>query len=129
MSVYDGSSLPTLGQFDVVTAVWLLGYAPGVAALDQMLTHLVANVAPGGTLVALVPNPELDWDGLDIYPQYGISARMTEESAGRQGYLVHIAGDPPFEFEGFAWPPGVLEPALRRAGPDRCASAPGARTR
>jgi SAM-dependent methyltransferase len=114
--VHDAAALPRLGEFDVVTAVWLLGYAPGETALDGMLANLVANLAAGGTLVALVPNPELDWDGLDIYPRYGLLAAKTEISAGRQGYTVHIDGDPPIDFEGFSWPPGVLEPAFERAG-------------
>jgi toxoflavin synthase len=114
--VHDAAALPKLGEFDVVTAVWLLGYAPGEAALDGMLARLVANLAGGGTLVALVPNPELDWDGLDVYPRYGISAAKTEMSEGRQGYAVHIDGEPPIDFVGFSWPPGVLEPAFARAG-------------
>jgi hypothetical protein len=81
-----------------------------------MLASLVANLANGGTLVVLVPNPDLDWDRLDVYPRYGLSVATTEVSAGRQGYSVHIDGDPPIDFEGFAWPPGVVEPALARAG-------------
>ncbi|MDT5026736.1 MAG: toxoflavin synthase [Micromonosporaceae bacterium] len=113
---HDAASLPRLGEFDVVTAVWLLGYAPGEAALDDMLARLVANLADGGTLVALTPNPELDWDALDIYPRYGLSATKTERSLGRQGYAVHIDGEPPIDFVGFAWPPGVLESAFARAG-------------
>jgi SAM-dependent methyltransferase len=114
--VHEAATLPALGEFDVVTAVWLLGYAQGEAALDAMLARLVANVAAGGALVALVPNPDLDWDRLDVYPRYGISAAKTEMSEGRQGYSVHIDGDPPIDFVGFSWPPGVLEPALARAG-------------
>jgi toxoflavin synthase len=114
--LHDAAALPKLGEFDVVTAVWLLGYAPGEAALDGMLARLVANLTGGGTLVALVPNPDLDWDRLDIYPRYGLSAAKTGVSAGRQGYSVHIDGDPPIDFEGFAWPPGVIEAALTRAG-------------
>jgi hypothetical protein len=110
----DGGTLPTLGAFDVVTAVWLLGYAEGVEALDGMLANLVANLAPGGTLVALVPNPDLDWDGLGEYPRYGLTAAKAESSFGRQGYTVHIDGDPPFDFAGFLWPPGVIEAALAR---------------
>jgi len=114
--VHDAAALPRLGEFDVVTVVWLLGYAPGEAALDGMLARLVANVAQGGTLAALVPNPDLDWDRLDIFPRYGLSAAKTEMSEGRQGYSVHIDGDPPIDFVGFSWPPGVLEPAFARAG-------------
>jgi SAM-dependent methyltransferase len=115
-AVHDGAALPTLGDFDLVSAVWLLGYAEGVAALDRMLANLVANLAPGGTLLALVPNPDLDWDRLDEYPRFGLTARRTEVSYGRQGYAVHIDGDPPFDFTGFQWPPGVVDAALARAG-------------
>jgi SAM-dependent methyltransferase len=114
--VHDAASLPKIGEFDVVTAVWLLGYAQGEAALDGMLARLLANVAGGGTLVALVPNPEFDWDWLDVYPRYGITAAKTEMSEGRQGYSIHIDGDPPIDFVGFSWPPGVLERAFTRAG-------------
>lgn len=114
--VHDAATLPRLGEFDVVVAVWLLGYAPGETALDAMLARLLTNVAGGGTLVALVPNPEIDWDRLDIYPRYGISAAKTEVSEGRQGYAVHIDGEPPIDFVGFSWPPGVLERAFARAG-------------
>ncbi|AVT40596.1 class I SAM-dependent methyltransferase [Plantactinospora sp. BB1] len=114
--VHDAAALPKLGEFDVVTAVWLLGYAPGEAALDGMLGQLVANLAPGGTLLVLVPNPDLDWARLDIFPRYGITATKTAPSHGRQGYAVHIDGEPPIDFEGFSWPPGVIEAALDRAG-------------
>jgi toxoflavin synthase len=114
--VDTGGALPKLGDFDVVTAIWLLGYAEGVDALDAMLRNLLANLAPGGTFVALTPNPELDWDALAGYGRYGLTAEKTEESYGRQGYAVHIPGDPPFDFVGFHWPPGVIEGALDRAG-------------
>jgi SAM-dependent methyltransferase len=40
--VHDGGALPKLGEFDIVTAVWLLGYAEGVDALDRMIANLMA---------------------------------------------------------------------------------------
>jgi toxoflavin synthase len=112
----NGAALPKLGAFDVVTAIWLLGYAEGVDALDAMLRHLLANLAPGGALVALTPNPELDWDPLLHYERYGLTAERTGQSHGRQGYAVHMISDPPFDFVGFHWPPGVIEAAFDRAG-------------
>lgn len=111
-----GGALPKLGDFDVITTIWLLGYAEGVEALDGMLGNLLANLVPGGAFVALTPNPELDWEPLKTYDRYGLTAQKTEESYGRQGYAVHIPGDPPFDFVGFHWPPGVIEAALDRAG-------------
>ena len=38
-------------RVDVVTAVWLLGYAEGERALDGMLARIRPNVAPGGVFV------------------------------------------------------------------------------
>jgi SAM-dependent methyltransferase len=111
-----GGALPKLGDFDVVTAIWLLGYAEGLEALDGMLRNLLANLAPGGALVALTPNPEQDWEPLNNNNHYGLTCHTTEESHGRQGYAVHMLSDPPFDFVGFHWPPGVIEAALDRAG-------------
>ncbi|HEV7979989.1 class I SAM-dependent methyltransferase [Amycolatopsis sp.] len=42
--LYDAVRLPRMGSFDVVTAVWLLGYAAGETALDEMLAGLAANL-------------------------------------------------------------------------------------
>jgi SAM-dependent methyltransferase len=114
--VHGAERLPHMGSFDVVTGIWLLGYAEDIEGLDGMLTRLVANLAPGGTLVALVPNPDLDLSDLDIFPRYGFTARPTEVVDGRQGYAIHVDGEPPIDIEGFSWPPGVLEPAFERAG-------------
>jgi len=113
--VHDGGALPKLGEFDVVTAVWLLGYAEGVDALDQMLANLLANLTPGGTLVAMVGNPDLDRDGLDEYHGYGLSATKTEGSFGREGYTIGFDGDPPIQFVSYLWPSGVIEAAFARA--------------
>src|ERR1700742_1188731 len=53
---HDAPDLPVPGGFDVVTAVWLLGYADDPAALDRMVANLAANLVPGGDLVVVVPN-------------------------------------------------------------------------
>lgn len=114
--VGDAATLPRLGSFDLVTAVWLLGYAESEQVLQRMLTNLNHNLAGGGLLIALVPNPDLDWDRVDILPRYGITATKTAPSAGRQGYSVRVEGDPPFEFQGYTWPSDVLADAFRAAG-------------
>ncbi|TCO52652.1 class I SAM-dependent methyltransferase [Actinocrispum wychmicini] len=113
---YDAVTLPLLGSFDVVTAVWLLGYAEGEAALDAMVGNLVANVAPGGTLAVLFPNPDADFDLLEDYQKYGYYMSRGEPSLGRQGVVVHVLGESEFSFDSFFWPPGVVDLALSRAG-------------
>jgi toxoflavin synthase len=114
--MHDAASLPVVDEFDLVTAVWLLGHAEGEAALDAILTRIRPNVAPSGVFVALYPNPDVDWDVLAEYGSYGLTATRTEVRAGRQGCVVHVLGDPPFDFELFFWPPGVVEAAVERAG-------------
>lgn len=113
---HDATSLPVLGEFDVVTAVWLLGYADDEAALDAMIGNLKANLAPGGRLVALVPNPDADWDLLAQYGRYGYEVTRTGPMNVKQPVTVQVLGDPPFDFDSFYWERGVFDAALTRAG-------------
>ncbi|GGM98985.1 hypothetical protein GCM10011609_41510 [Lentzea pudingi] len=113
---HDATALPVLGEFDVVTAVWLLGYADDEAALDTMIGNLKANLAPGGRLVVLVPNPDADWDLLAQYGRYGYEITRTGPMNVKQPVTVQVLGDPPFEFDSFYWERGVFDAALSRAG-------------
>ncbi|GLY47952.1 class I SAM-dependent methyltransferase [Lentzea sp. NBRC 102530] len=115
---HDAMELPVLGEFDVVTAVWLLGYADDVPALDAMITNLTANLAPDGRLVVLVPNPDADWDLLAQYGRYGYEVVRTGTMNVKQPVRVHVLGDPPFDFDSFYWERGVFDGALSRAGLD-----------
>ncbi|MFI9387400.1 class I SAM-dependent methyltransferase [Kutzneria sp. NPDC052558] len=113
----DAADLPVLGSFDIVTAVWLLGYAEDPAALDRMAANLAANVAPGGTLVVLVPNPDADFDILaGPYGRYGYDVVRTGEPTFRQPVSVRVLDEPAFAFDSFFWPAGAFEAALDRAG-------------
>ncbi|MCP2168915.1 class I SAM-dependent methyltransferase [Goodfellowiella coeruleoviolacea] len=113
---HDAADLPVLGRFDVVTAIWLLGYAETEADLDRMVGNLRANLAPGGLLVVLVPNPDADWDLLANYDRYGYRVVRTGPAGTRQPVTVQVLGDPPFDFASFYWPPGVVDAAVARAG-------------
>lgn len=113
---HDATTLPVLGEFDVVTAVWLLGYADDVPALDAMVANLVANLAPGGRLVVLVPNPEPDWELYARYGRYGYEIIPTGPMNLKQPVRVQVLGDPPFDFDSFYWERGVFDGALTRAG-------------
>jgi SAM-dependent methyltransferase len=122
---YDATDLPALGTFDVVTAVWLLGYAPDDTALDQMIANLKANLAAGGTLAVLIPNPDVDWDVMADYGRYGYVVTKSGSTNGiRQPVVVHVLGDPPFEFDSFFWPAGAIDGALARGGLTEVTRAP-----
>ena len=113
---HDATTLPVLGEFDVVTAVWLLGYADDEAALDAMIGNLKANLAPSGRLVVLVPNPEPDWDLYAQYGRYGYEIKPTGPMNLKQPVTVQVMGDPPFDFDSFYWERGAFDRALTRAG-------------
>ncbi|MBP2473088.1 SAM-dependent methyltransferase [Crossiella equi] len=115
----DALALPVLGAFDLVTSIWLVGYAPGRAALAALLRGLAANLRPGGDLVVLAPNPDWDWEIISRYHRYGLSARPAGPEGGAEGrsrITVDVHVDPPFEFESFLWPPGAVVEALAEAG-------------
>ena len=56
--VGDATALPPLGAFDLVTAVYLLNYAPSRAQLLGMGRSAYANLAEGGRFVAYTVNPD-----------------------------------------------------------------------
>lgn len=113
---HDGTTMPKLGDFDVVAAIWPLGHLGDRGSYDRMVANLAANLVPGGQLIAMVPNPETDWDRLAEYPGYGLTLTRTEDTGERQGCHVRVHADPPFEFTGFIWPPGVFEESCTAAG-------------
>jgi len=113
----DAADLPVLGGFDVVTAVWLLGYAEDPAALDRMTANLAANLAPGGRLVVLVPNPDADFDTLaGPYGRYGYDVIRVGQPTFRQPVSVRVLDEPAFAFDSYFWPVGAFEGALSRVG-------------
>jgi SAM-dependent methyltransferase len=113
----DAVDLPALGRFDVVTAAWLLCYADDVPALDRIVGNLRANLAPGGTLAVVVPNPDADWNVLpEDYGRYGYRVVRTGAPTYRTPVSVRVLDDPPFAFDSYFWPSGAFDDALRRAG-------------
>lgn len=57
--VGDGAGLGRLGSFDLVTASYLLNYAPHRQALVQMCRTAYENLRPGGRFVTLLTNGDV----------------------------------------------------------------------
>lgn len=113
---HDANELPVLGGFEVITAAWLFGFMEGEARLLDVARRLRANLVEGGTLVTLLPNPDACYESPSEHDKYGLSYKPTRPASGRQGVRVRFLIEPPVEFEGFFWRPGVVEGALVRAG-------------
>lgn len=113
--VSPAEEVGAIGPFDVVSAAFLLNYAPSRSGLDAMARAIAANLKPGGRFVAT--NGHLcDWPDAD-YRRYG----MTSDVSGPlpDGAAYHITfqlDDEDFTIEIYAHSRATYEDALRRAG-------------
>ncbi|NGO70054.1 class I SAM-dependent methyltransferase [Streptomyces boncukensis] len=112
--VGDAAELPELGRFGVATASYLFNYAPTRAVLRTMFERIRANLAAGGTLLALVPNAGRFLDA----GQGAVDARLVERVEGGEAPLMRMEflTDPPVPFAYYQWEPEDYERAARAAG-------------
>ncbi|MFI1941838.1 class I SAM-dependent methyltransferase [Streptomyces purpureus] len=112
--VSDVARLPRLEPFGLATAVYLFNYAPSRAALRDMFRAIHANLAAGGRLLAIVPNPapvpEDDWE------VYGVR-RLERIPSGEAPLLrMEFLTEPPTPFQHYEWQLADFERAARDAG-------------
>jgi len=116
----DVTKMGAIGAFDVVTAIYLFPYAPTQEALTAMFEAIVANLKPGGKLVAITLNPELCTEDLSIYPRYGI--RMNAGATFQDGESITFTVDIPhapndsFDLLVTSWQQRTVEQVARQAG-------------
>lgn len=129
--VADLGAATALGQFDIVSAAYLLHYAPDTAALLRMCANVAAHLRPGGRFVALNENPDQPPESFAGYEQYGFNktlepplrdgARITYWMiAGREVFQIHAhwysraTYERVLQMSGFRsvnWRPLMLDPA------------------
>ncbi|MCS0636459.1 class I SAM-dependent methyltransferase [Streptomyces sp. LP05-1] len=110
--------LPELdGQFDVVTAVYVLPYAPTRDALAGMCATARRALRPeGGRFVAATLNPDFAEDP-GWYRPYGMRLTApTPRGEGGTGHLTAWIGREVLDVDFFIWSVAAHEQALRRAG-------------
>jgi ubiquinone/menaquinone biosynthesis C-methylase UbiE len=113
--VQDAADAHTLGSFDIVTATYLLHYAPSSQVLASMCQNLRASLAPGALLVSLSMSPDIELETRSYYHKYGFELRST----GRDGDEVTLTSVIPglsFELKAYHWSRAAYESALRGAG-------------
>jgi SAM-dependent methyltransferase len=110
----NAETLPVLGRFDVVSAMYLLHYAETAEDMHRMCLNMAANLKPGGHLVALLPDADYVVGRGDT-KRYGFSIRSV--ASDRDWFLVHadVHTTPPFSLEYRHWARRIYEEALRAA--------------
>ncbi|MEU5534607.1 class I SAM-dependent methyltransferase [Streptomyces sp. NPDC020362] len=114
--VGDAAELPVLGGFDVVAPVWAFVHAKDAAEYHEMVSRCAANLVPGGTMVALCSNPDIDLEKMSVYPRYGLSITPKEKHGELQVIHIEMDVEPHVGFDGFFWPAGTTEAAMEKAG-------------
>lgn len=114
--VADLNTMGKLGEFDVVTPIWALPYATTAAEYHAMTGNCAANLAPGGRLVALCDNPDIDVAGMSAYDRYGLSITPTDHVGDLRVVEIRMDVEPPVAFTGFHWRSDLVEKAMSAAG-------------
>lgn len=116
--VADAATLGTIGEFDRVTAIYLLHYARNRAELLQMVRTAYDNLKPGQHFVATIAN--LLQPGQHVVDQrkYGFSYRLMDETlhegARLRGTLFLGGNTVEFDFHWLPWE--AYEEAFRTVG-------------
>lgn len=113
--VHDIAELPVLGSFDIVTAIYLLHYAPTREHLAQMCSRIHANLKPGGQFVTFVVNPRYDPRGPNS-TKYGFTMQWKEGLKEGDKLQIDIHGEPSFRLHCHFWSQATYEEALQGAG-------------
>jgi SAM-dependent methyltransferase len=113
--VQDAAAAGALGTFDVVTATYLLHYAPSVEQMRGMCATLRRSLAPGGRLVSICLNPEARVTEPAYYRPYGFELRSRGQE-GDETQLVSAIPEMPFTVTAWNWSRSTYEAALQSAG-------------
>ena len=113
--VEDATKVPTIHAFDIVTAAYLFPHAANMAELTAMAQGVARNLTTGGRLVAIIMNPDFDYDGPNA-TKYGYTVRKAGSFDNGSKYHLTI-GTPPLVYaEAFNYSRNVYEQALTTAG-------------
>ncbi len=114
-SVGDARTAGVLGEFDVVTAVWLLCYAETQADLTAMAATAYSNLRDGGEYVGIEMNPAFDWSR-EPATKYGLTHRVLEEFDGGKRLEVTAHVEPEISFKAVFWSASPIVRAFLDAG-------------
>jgi SAM-dependent methyltransferase len=113
--VCDAVTLPRLGPFDLVTAIYLLPYATSKDQMLGMFRRVYDNLVAGGRFIALTDDPAFTLSKPNC-TKYGITVLRQEPEEDRYACEAEFVTDPPFRVRWYQWNQASYEWALQEAG-------------
>jgi len=113
--VCDAAALPHLGDFDLVTAVYLLNYARTRDELLRMCQSAASNLKEGGRFIAFTIDPSFDLRRSN-WAAYGFEVQGERFEEGRHVCHARFLTEPPAPIEYLRWPARAYESVLAEAG-------------
>jgi ubiquinone/menaquinone biosynthesis C-methylase UbiE len=113
----DVTTLPQLGEFDVVAAAYLLHYAPDREKLQAMCLRIASQLKPGGRFVCINENPAQSVADYAGYTQYGFnkSVQLPRQEGSAITYAL-VSGRTMIRFDAYYYARETYESALQAAG-------------
>jgi SAM-dependent methyltransferase len=113
--VGDAAALPSLGSFDLVTAVYLLPYATSKEHMLGMFRCAYDNLVVGGRFITYTNRPEFTIDRSN-FTRYGITILRQDPEEDRYACEAEFVAEPPFRVRWYQWNRATYEWALMAAG-------------
>jgi len=112
---YDVATLPKIGEFDLVTAVFLLHYAKTKKDLFAMCKNIYNNLKEGGRFITINSDPLSSLQSDEKYG-YTVTAKEPLKEGGTLTVKIFINGVEKCSFEEYFWKKETYEDALKSAG-------------
>ena len=113
--VCDAVTLPQLGPFELVTAVYLLNYAESKDQMRDMFRSVYDNLVTGGRFIAYTINPAFTLSKPNC-TKYGATVLREEPEEDRYACEAEFVTDPPFRVTWYRWSQTTYEWAIQKAG-------------
>lgn len=117
--VYNVAEMPTMGTFDLVTAMYLLNYAQTREELLKFCRAAYRQLKAGGRFVGVNDNPFNDPKQYATYRPYGFIKRAWGQNRNEGApirYTFFNADGSQFQFNNYYLHPATYEAVFREAG-------------
>ncbi len=113
----DVATLNKIGQFDLVTALWLLPYAPTQQDLTAMCQTIYDNLKTGGRALLITYNPDLTSEDFMLYKEYGVTMHGDTPLQDSSLIIFNLSTlEMSFELVTYFWSRASYETTLHQIG-------------